>query len=666
MSYAMARTQAVPKGVGWDMRKTMVGLAMTASLLPLAQLTASGAMQRAAASLVSVIIRTDPAATPSVERTVKELGGTVDRHLGIISGLSATVPAAAVPAISATRGVEAVSSNARIQMFSIGGYDPTTDVNSLYNVTGMTGAQSYWKAGYTGKGVDVALIDTGVVPVNGLTASGKVITGPDLSFDSQYPQLRYMDGYGHGTHMAGIIAGRDDAVSGSPVGDSNDFVGMAPDAKIVSVRVGDHTGAADVSQVIAAIDWVVQHKNDNGMNIKVLNLSFGTDSTQSYVFDPLAYAAEQAWKHGIVVVAAVGNGGASSNGVADPAMDPYVIAVGAADTNGTVSTADDSVASFSSNGNGVRNPDLVAPGVHVASLRDPGSYLDTQYGSTADVGSRFFRGSGTSQATAVVSGAAALVLSQHPNYSPDQVKALLTGTASNLGAPVTAQGSGELNLNAALGKNQNNQNSGLNVSVLGVVNLSLGAANNNTQQNWAPSQGSGTLQGARGSVVLQANGVDLTGEQDIFGHAFDSSTMAASEATGSAWSGGTWNGSGWSGSGWSGSAWSGSAWSTASWAGSAWSGSAWSGSAWSGSAWSGSGWSGSGWSGSGWSGSGWSGSGWSGSAWSGSGWSGSGWFGSGWAGSGWAGSGWFGSGWAGSGWAGSGWAGNGWSGTSWS
>jgi serine protease AprX len=630
VTYAMARTQAIPKGVGWGFRQTMVGLAAMAFVVPVSQLTASGALPRAMGSLMSVIVRTQPAATASVERTVRDLGGKVDRPLGIISGLSVEIPSGAVPALASTRGVLAVSQNAHIKLFSIGGYDPTTDVNSLYNVTQMTGAQTYWKAGFTGKNVDVALLDTGVVPVNGLTASNKVVTGPDLSFDSQYPQLRYLDGYGHGTHMAGIIAGRDDSATGPYAGDSNDFIGMAPDSRIVSVRVGDHTGAADVSQVIAAIDWIVQHKNDNGMNIRVLNLSFGTDSQQWYVLDPLAYAAEQAWKHGIVVVASVGNGGANSGGVADPAMDPYVIAVGAADTNGTVGTGDDSVASFSSYGNASRTPDLVAPGVHVASLRDPGSYIDTTYGSTAAVGTRFFRGTGTSQATAVVSGAAALVISQHPSATPDQVKALLTTTAASLGQPAIAQGSGELNLNAALAKSVNNGNSLLGNTVSSAISTQL----------WAPSAGNGTLQGSRGSVILQANGVALTGEQDIFGKPFSSALMAASESTGSAWSGGTWNGSGWSGSAWTGSAWTGSAWATTTWTGSSWAGSAWTGSAWTGSAWTGSGWAGSGWAGSGWAGSGWAGSGWAGSGWAGSGWAGSGWAGSGWAGSGWSANDW--------------------------
>ena len=143
--------------------------------------------------------------------------------------------------------------------------------------------------------------------------------------------------------MAGLIAGND--------GQAGGYRGVAPDARIVSLKVGVADGGADVSQMIAAIDWVVQHRNDNGMNIRVLNLSYGTNSTQPYGIDPLAYAVEQAWKAGIVVVAAAGNSGyqngASAQGLADPAYDPQILAVGAADTMGTAAPWDDQVAPFS-------------------------------------------------------------------------------------------------------------------------------------------------------------------------------------------------------------------------------------------------------------------------------------------------------------------------------
>src|SRR5205085_610013 len=163
------------------------------------------------------------------------------------------------------------------------------------------GAPSWWNAGYTGKGIDVAVIDSGTSPVEGLDAPGKVVYGPDLSFESQAPNLTNYDTYGHGTFMAGLIGGND--------GTSGGYQGIAPDARIISLKVGTADGGADVTQVIAAIDWVVQHAHDPGFNIRVLNLSYGTNSTQPAAVDPLAYAAEQAWKHGIVVVAAAGNSG---------------------------------------------------------------------------------------------------------------------------------------------------------------------------------------------------------------------------------------------------------------------------------------------------------------------------------------------------------------------
>jgi hypothetical protein len=160
--------------------------------------------------------------------------------------------------------------------------------------------------------------------------------------------------------MAGIIAGRDDAAT-NPA-DPRNFVGVAPDARLVSVKVGAASGAVDASQLIAAIDWVVQHRRDNGLNIRILNLSLGTDSAQPSTLDPLMYAAEVAWRKGITVVVAAGNQGTTRGRLDDPAADPFLVAVGASDTGSTVDLKDDQVAEFSSRGNTVRNPDLVAPG----------------------------------------------------------------------------------------------------------------------------------------------------------------------------------------------------------------------------------------------------------------------------------------------------------------
>ena len=262
------------------------------------------------------------------------------------------------------------------------------------------------------------MLDTGVAPVAGL--SDKIVNGPDLSLDYQDGLPESVDAYGHGTHMAGIIAGRD---AGS-LYDPTKFVGVAPDARIVNVKVGAADGATDVSQVIAGIDWVVQHRNDNGMNIKVLNLSFGTLSKQSYTVDPLAYAAEVAWMHGVMVVAAAGNDGATAHQLADPAYDPRILAVGAYDPNNSFRPSDWTPADFTNSGSAKREPDVFAPGMHVASLRVPGSYVDTNY-PESQVGDRFTRGSGTSQATAVTAGLAADLFDRYPWATPDQIKNVL-------------------------------------------------------------------------------------------------------------------------------------------------------------------------------------------------------------------------------------------------
>ena len=478
-------------------------------------------------------------------------------------------------------------------------YDPSADPYSMQNVTAGDGAQDWWNNGYTGAGVDVALIDTGVAPVSGLNSPGKIVNGPDLSLESQNPSFRNLDTNGHGTFMAGIIGGND--------GQAGGYRGVAPNSRILSVKVGDADGGVDVSQVIAAIDWVVQHRYDNGMDIQVINLSYGTDSTQPYPIDPLAFAAEQAWKAGIVVVTAAGNTGIGS-GLADPAYDPMLISVGAADTMGTASMSDDQPAAFSATAHACRPwncqpPTLLAPGTHMQGLRDPGSYID-QNNPGAALGDLYFRGSGTSEAAAYVTGAVALLLQKYPNLTPDQVKDMLVASTDRLrGYSRLWQGSGELDLDDL---------------------LSARVPSGHRWWDWDPrgrfSSGSGSLELSRGTDHLSMNGVVLQGERDIFGHPFNSRAMAALEAADSSWSGGTWNGSIWTGSSWSGSSWSGSSWSGSSWSGSSWSGSSWSDLDWAGSSWSGSSWSGSSWSGSSWSGSSWSGSDWAGDQWLGASW----------------------------------------------
>jgi len=325
------------------------------------------------------------------------------------------------------------------------------------------------------------------------------------------------------------------------------------------------------------------------MNIRVLNLSFGTASTQSYILDPLAFAAEVAWRKGITVVAAVGNAGITANGLADPAYDPFLIATGAADHHGSMQYSQWSVATWSQAGDGVRNPSILAPGAHIQSLRDPGSYIDQTYPGGV-INDRFFRGSGSSEATAVVSGALADLFQQHPSMTPDQAKTLLVGQANSLRP------------SAGFGPKQGQLAIRLDTALSAPVPAAV--------QTFVPSTGSGTLEGSRGSTHLVMDGIPLQGEQDIFGQRFDSAAMAALEAAGNSWSGGWWNGTAWAGDSWSGDSWSGNSWSGNSLSGNLWSGNSWSGNSWSGNSWSGNSWSGNSWSGNSWSGNSWSGAFW--------------------------------------------------------
>ncbi|MDQ3660123.1 MAG: S8 family serine peptidase [Actinomycetota bacterium] len=561
-------------------RGTMAGLLGTVMLAALV-VQAPPAPSPTFPSL-EVIVSADPGQRTATKDEVLRLGGKVGREIDVINGFLASFPTMALSRLQMAPGVRSVTVNRRVDLLDRPHGKLEGDPGSLELVRRFINADHLLKKGITGSGVDVALIDSGVVPVAGLTGEDKVVDGPDLSFESSTENLRYLDTYGHGTHLAGIIAGSGEG-----------FEGVAPGARVVSVKVAGATGATDVSQVLAAIDWVVQHRSDAGLNIRVLNLSFGTDGIQPYTIDPLSYAAEVAWRRGIVVVAAAGNAGYGSDKLNNPAYDPYLLAVGALDDQGTKSKTDDVVPVWSSRGDGVRNPDLVAPGKSIVSLRNPGSEIDLTY-PEGRVGERFFRGSGTSQAAAVVSGAAALLLDKRPELSPDQVKALLTSTASHLrNADPVAQGDGALDLKAA-----------------------AAARTPEAIQEHVPSDGTGSLEAARGSTHVEMDGDALSGEQDIFGEAWDGVTWARNSWSGTSWSGGLWNSEVWAGDSWSRNSWSRNSWSGVEWTRNSWSRNSWSDAYWTRNSWSGSRWEGDVWTRNSWSADSWSRNSWSRNSWS--------------------------------------------------
>ena len=407
------------------------------------------------------------------------------------------------------------------------------DQGSTYSIATQVQAHQVWSTqdpaapgrGLTGHGVAVALIDTGVSPVAGLDAPGKLVYGPDLSVGAD--GAPHLDAFGHGTHMAGIIAGRDAAVRPGREHDSRRFVGIAPDASVVSVRVGAADGSVQASQVVDGIDWVVANRDQH--DIRVLNLSYGTDPGTDAA--ALVDAVEDAWRAGIVVVVAAGNDGeAGPAPLTMPAAAPFVIAVGSTDSAGTAATDDDRVGAWTNSGTAERRPDLLAPGKSVVGLRVPGSESDTEHPEglvAGDRSGRLFRGTGTSQSAAIVSGAAALLLQRDPSLTPDQVKGLLVANADLLpGDDSPVQGAGILDVHGAV------------------------------------------QQIERSAVPAYSQGVAAASPAGVLG--------ADGAWSGRSWSGRSWSADEWSGRSWSGRSWSGRSWSSEDWAGRSWSGRSWS------------------------------------------------------------------------------------------
>jgi len=322
---------------------------------------------------------------------------------------------------------------------------------SLDTVTPAIGATVAWELGVDGNGIGVAVIDSGVSDVADLrdpeTGKSRVVYSESFLTDNKNTN----DEYGHGTHVAGIIASN--GAGSYPGLYRNTFKGVAPKANIINLKVLDANGAGTDSMVIAAIDRAIELKSQ--YNIRIINLSLGRGVYDSYVDDPLDQAVEAAYRAGIIVVVAAGNQGrvndADTHGygtINAPGNDPYVITVGATKTEGTPSMLDDQMASYSSKGptliDHIVKPDIVAPGNRIVSLNAPNSTISTEYPSmqvfptdSACVAmpgncagqAQYLTMSGTSMATPVVAGAAALLLQQDPTLTPDQIKARLMKTA---------------------------------------------------------------------------------------------------------------------------------------------------------------------------------------------------------------------------------------------
>ena len=364
------------------------------------------------------------------------------RTLSIIGGASGTLRGAQIIALS---NLPSVSRVVRDQTFNVS-WTPADAAATATEagILAVNAPQAWSTLGVSGNGVGVAVIDSGVADHPDL--AGRVVARVDFTGEQSNG-----DPGGHGTHVAGLIAGDGTASAGA-------WTGVAPRANIVSVRVIDANGHATLSTIFAGLQWVLANRAT--YNIKVVNMSFGGTALSGYQDDLLASAAEMLYFAGLTVVVAAGNGGPGQATITTPADDPFVITVGALDDNGTAARLDDSIASWSSQGptafDGIAKPDLVAPGRKMIGLRAAGSTIDTAYPdrrvtALGALDPQYFSMSGTSMAAPVVAGVAALYLEQNPSANPRHVKRQLTGTANPmLGVAAAAQGAGVVDALAAL------------------------------------------------------------------------------------------------------------------------------------------------------------------------------------------------------------------------
>jgi serine protease AprX len=414
----------------------------------------------------------------------------VTSSVALIHGFGVRLPAKQAKALGRDRHVVALTLNNRVHSQGVSSGALWTKFPKTIR------ADKLWNRGITGRGVGVAVIDTGIAgdatDFRGSDGGSRVVANVITSSAARTAG----DGFGHGTHVAGIIAGNGfnrskyDPLYGR-------YVGVAPDANLIAVKASDEAGNSTVLDVIKGIQFVVDHKDQ--FNIRVLNLSLSSDTPTSYKWDPLDAAVEYAWQHGIVVVAAAGNRGNVGDAVQySPANDPFVISVGGADEDGDYGKGER--ASWSSIGttqDGFAKPDVMAPGAHIISVLAPGSAFAALCPSCVFSGA-YFKAGGTSMAAPVVSGAAALLLQARPNLTPDQVKTLLMATDK----PIKGSNAGEIDVERAAFTQVPYSLANAGVQPNQLINMAISAGidiTKWTRSSWSTATGSLAASWARSS-----------------------------------------------------------------------------------------------------------------------------------------------------------------------
>lgn len=485
---------------------------------------------------LSVVVISDRGAGAALE-AVQAVGGDTTSRIDLIGAVVATVGSPDVAALEARAGISvSPDRELTVEDASYSGTPSNTYPASI-------GATHLWKQGLTGKGVGVALLDTGVAPHADL--QGRVAASVDLTTEGTFS-----DSYGHGTFLAGLIAGNGASSQGR-------FTGVAPDAHLMSVKVAGADGVTTLGQVLYGLQLIDSAKER--YNIKVVTIALAGPAVSGP--DPLVLAVERLWADGLVVVAAAGNTGATNGTIASPAVDPYILTVGSTDEQGTSSVDDDTIPDWSARGPSVYSlpkPDAVIPGKSLVSLRAVGSTSDLNYPG-ARIADAYFRGSGTSMSAAVGAGAAALLLQSDPSLTPNEVKGRMMGTATSLpGADPHAWGAGAIDIAAAVSSDAPAANGDLPALPQGGAVVApadpFAGARETTTFDWRPSQ----------------DGVDR---------------WAARGWAARGWANADWSARGWAARGWAGKVWAARGWAGQMWANADWSARGWAGATWAGVRW---------------------------------------------------------------------------------
>ena len=414
------------------------------------------------AQRVHVIVQFTGGTSAATQRTlVTAAAGQVTRDLHIINGLGVRMTAAAARTLAADPRVHAVSLDAQVRS---SGNSSSLSSNVQQNFIASTGTDSAWSNGATGAGVGVAVIDTGVAgdlldfQNSQSDSTSRVVVAAALNPGASDPY----DEYGHGTHVAGLIAGNGtNRSTGDP--QYGQYMGTAPNANLVDVKVSDDGGNTTLIDVIYGLQFAVDHQAD--YNIRVVNLSLDSTVAQSYTTDPLDAAAEAAWNNGIVVLAAAGNMGSASDAVSyAPANDPYVLTIGAVDDTQSAKPRTAQLTTWSSRGltqDGFAKPEVTAPGAHMISTLAPNSLFAQLCPGCVVGGGSYFQISGTSMSAAVASGIVADLAGFHPTWTPDQIKSAIVNTASR----TSNRQAVEVNANSALYPGSYNLNHDVNAGL---------------------------------------------------------------------------------------------------------------------------------------------------------------------------------------------------------